>query len=118
MAKDNTSFLIISYLSPFADGLLPLMFFHIDNLPVFDKVHSIKNHGDEQVISVEKAREAILAECRPLGLEKVDIIEACGRVIGEDVFSLRDIPAHANSAMDGYAVRSADTRGAHALKPV
>lgn len=69
------------------------------------------------MISVEKARETILAGCRPLGLEKVDIIEACGRVIGEDIFSLRDIPAQANSAMDGYAVRSVDTRGAHALKP-
>lgn len=76
------------------------------------------SHGDEQVISVEKARETILAGCRPLGLEKVDILEACGRVIGEDVFALRDIPAKANSAMDGYAVRSADTRGAHALKPL
>ncbi len=70
------------------------------------------------MISVEEALQTILAGCRPLGLEKVDILEACGRVIGEDVFAPRDIPSAANSAMDGYAVRSADTKGVHALKPV
>ncbi|MBP7342274.1 MAG: molybdopterin molybdotransferase MoeA [Smithellaceae bacterium] len=70
------------------------------------------------MISVEEAFATILGSCRTLGLEKVDILEACGRVIGEDVFAPRDIPFAANSAMDGYAVRSADTRGAHALGPV
>jgi len=70
------------------------------------------------MISVEEALKTILGGCRPLGLEKVDILEACGRVIGEDVFAPRDIPSAANSAMDGYALRSADTKGVHALKPV
>ena len=70
------------------------------------------------MISVEEALQTILAGCRPMGLEKVNILEARGRVIGEDVFAPRDIPSAANSAMDGYAVRSADTKGVHALKPV
>jgi molybdopterin molybdotransferase len=70
------------------------------------------------MISVEEAFSTILGSCRTLGLEKVDILEACGRVIGEDVFAPRDIPFAANSAMDGYAVRSADIQGAHALGPV
>jgi molybdopterin molybdotransferase len=70
------------------------------------------------MISVEEALQTILAGCRPMGLEKVDILEARGRVIGEDVFAPRDIPSAANSAMDGYAVRSADTKGVHAFKPV
>lgn len=69
------------------------------------------------MISVEEALQTILAGCRPLGMEKVDILEACGRVIGEDIIAPRDIPSAANSAMDGYAVRAADTKGAHALKP-
>ncbi|RPH87319.1 MAG: molybdopterin molybdenumtransferase MoeA, partial [Deltaproteobacteria bacterium] len=69
------------------------------------------------MISVEEALQTILAGCRPMGLEKVDILEARGRVIGEDVFAPRDIPSAANSAMDGYAVRSADTKGVRALKP-
>ncbi|HOX15171.1 MAG TPA: molybdopterin molybdotransferase MoeA [Smithellaceae bacterium] len=70
------------------------------------------------MISVEEALQTILAGCRPMGLEKVNILEARGRVIGEDVFAPRDIPSAANSAMDGYAVRSADTKGVSALKPV
>jgi len=70
------------------------------------------------MISVEGALQTILARCRPLGLEVVDILEATGRVIGEDVYAPRDIPFAANSAMDGYAVRSADIRRARALKPV
>ena len=70
------------------------------------------------MISVEEALQTILTGCRLLGLEKVDILEACGRVIGEDIYAPRDIPSAANSAMDGYAVRAGDTKGVHALKPV
>lgn len=70
------------------------------------------------MISLEEARRIILAGCRPLELEKVDILEACGRVIGEDVYSPRDIPARANSAKDGYALRAADIKGARVSKPV
>ena len=70
------------------------------------------------MISVEEALQTILAGCRALGLEKTDILEACGRVIGEDVYARRDIPSAANSAMDGYAVRFADTKGASVKKPV
>jgi len=70
------------------------------------------------MISVESALETILAGCRPLGFEKVDILEASGRVIGEDVIAQRDIPPAPNSAKDGYAVRSIDTKGAKVRKPV
>ena len=70
------------------------------------------------MISVQEALKTILDTCRPLGLEKVDILKAAGRVIGEDIDAQRNIPSAANSAMDGYAVRSADTKGVHALKPV
>lgn len=70
------------------------------------------------MISLEEARRIVLDTCRPLGMEKVDILAACGRVIGEDVYSPRDIPARANSAKDGYALRAADVQGARASKPV
>jgi molybdopterin molybdotransferase len=70
------------------------------------------------MISVEKALETILADCRPLGFEKISILEASGRVIGEDVLAQRDIPPAPNSAKDGYAVRAGDTKGAKARKPV
>jgi molybdopterin molybdotransferase len=70
------------------------------------------------MIAVEEALQTILAGCRVLGLEKVSILEAAGRVIGEDVLAPRDIPAAPNSSRDGYAVRFADTKGAKIGKPV
>ncbi len=69
------------------------------------------------MISVEKALKTILVNFRPLGLEKINILDVCGRVIGEDIFASRNIPSAANSAMDGYAVSFADVKNApRALK--
>ncbi|MCK9364143.1 MAG: molybdopterin molybdotransferase MoeA [Syntrophales bacterium] len=70
------------------------------------------------MISVEDALQNILDSVAVLGMEKSDILSALGRVIGEDIYSGRNIPPKDNSAMDGYAVRSADTFGASDKKPV
>jgi molybdopterin molybdotransferase len=70
------------------------------------------------MISVEKALQTILARFHPLGLEKVNILAAQGRVVGENIFATRNIPPADNSAMDGYAVRYLDTEGAGKKKPV
>jgi molybdopterin molybdotransferase len=70
------------------------------------------------MLSVEEALTAILANFRLLGLEKINFLEARGRVIGEDVFAPRNIPSADNSAMDGYAVRFADTKDASKEKPL
>ncbi len=70
------------------------------------------------MISVEKALETILASFRSLGLEKINIIESRGRVIGEDIVAPRNIPSANNSAMDGYAIRYADTKGASKNNPL
>jgi molybdopterin molybdotransferase len=70
------------------------------------------------MISVEKALKTILVNFRPLGLEKINILEAQKRVIGEDVFAPHNIPSADNSAMDGYAVRYTDTKGATKDKPL
>jgi molybdopterin molybdotransferase len=70
------------------------------------------------MIPVEKALKTILANFRPLGMEKINILEARGRVIGEDIFAPRNIPSADNTAMDGYAVRYADTKGATKDKPL
>jgi molybdopterin molybdotransferase len=64
------------------------------------------------MISVEDALKLILSTTPILGMEKVDIITALGRVIGENIYSPSDIPPFDNSAMDGYAVKSEDTKGA------
>lgn len=70
------------------------------------------------MISVEEAYERILQAFRPLEPEQVPLLEGIGRVLAEDVYADMDIPPFANSAMDGYAVRAADTTGACREKPV
>src|SRR5665213_1126734 len=60
------------------------------------------------MISVEEARERLLAPLAPLGAEIVALSAAAGRVLAEDVVARRTQPPWAVSAMDGYAVRAAD----------
>jgi molybdopterin molybdotransferase len=66
------------------------------------------------VISVGEALRAILDATPVLGAERVLLAPAVGRVAAEDVVSTRAVPAAANSAMDGYAVRGDDVRSAPA----
>src|SRR2546425_12690445 len=55
-----------------------------------------------------QAARLILADIRPLGATRVPLREALDLVLAEDVASPIDLPPWDNSAMDGYAVRSAD----------
>jgi molybdopterin molybdotransferase len=66
------------------------------------------------MISVEEALERLLANVGVLGPESVPILDSPGQVLAEDVRSDIDVPPLDNSAMDGYAVRADDTRGAAA----
>jgi len=70
------------------------------------------------MISVEKALKIILSNARLLGVEKINILDAQRRVIAENIYANRNIPPADNSAMDGYALRSADTKGATKTNPV
>ena len=70
------------------------------------------------MISVDEALKGILEAISPLELEKVNILDALGRVIGEDIYAGRAIPPKDNSAMDGYALRAVDTRGTSPGKPI
>jgi molybdopterin molybdotransferase len=69
------------------------------------------------VISVTEATTSILKEIAVLGTERIAITSALGRVLAEDISASFSIPPLDNSAMDGYAVRFADIRGATAQKP-
>jgi molybdopterin molybdotransferase len=69
------------------------------------------------VISVDQALEKVLEHVDILEAEGSPILNCLGRVLAEDIFSTIDIPPLDNSAMDGYAVRSADTRGASRKSP-
>jgi len=64
------------------------------------------------MLSVEDALARFLEHFHPLDSERVPILDAVGRVLAEDLVAAYDIPPHANSAMDGYAVRVDDTAGA------
>jgi molybdopterin molybdotransferase len=58
----------------------------------------------EENISIEAARTAIHAGIRPIAdSEIVPLMQALGRIIAADVISPIDVPAHDNSAMDGFA---------------
>jgi molybdopterin molybdotransferase len=59
-------------------------------------------------LSIQDARQAVLAEVRPLATEEVAVQDALGRVLAEDVTAQADVPAFANSAMDGFAVRAGE----------
>lgn len=60
-------------------------------------------------LGVADARSAILERVQPLsGVEIQHLATALGRVLAADVISPLDVPAHDNSAMDGYALRAAD----------
>ncbi|TGU72197.1 molybdopterin molybdotransferase MoeA [Geomonas terrae] len=56
----------------------------------------------------EQARRMVVDHVTPAGVEKVLLLEAAGRVLAEDYVAPKDMPRWDNSAMDGFAVRSAD----------
>lgn len=62
------------------------------------------------MISVKEARDRILAALSATPPEQIGLTGALGRVSAEDVASRRTQPPSAVSAMDGYAVRSADVQ--------
>ena len=66
--------------------------------------------------AAEAARRILGALTRQPPL-RVPLDDALGSVLAEDVISPLDIPAHTNSAMDGYAARADDVRGATADAP-
>jgi molybdopterin molybdotransferase len=67
--------------------------------------------GVEQLLSLEAAQALVLERVRPLDAERVRLEAAGGRVLAETATALVDLPPFPSSAMDGYALRSADTPG-------
>ena len=66
---------------------------------------------DPNSMPVDKAREVIARFLSPVtATERLHVRAALGRVLAADVISPLDVPAHDNSAMDGYAVRYADLK--------
>ena len=69
-------------------------------------------------LSAAEAARRILQDIRRQPALRIPLDDALDSVLAEDVVSPIDIPAWANSAMDGYAARGEDVRGASAEHPV
>ncbi|MDQ7056503.1 MAG: molybdopterin molybdotransferase MoeA [Persephonella sp.] len=69
------------------------------------------------MIEYKEAVGIILDSTKTLGLEKVFLDKALGRVLAEDVYADRDNPPADNSGMDGFAVRYEDIKGATEENP-
>lgn len=70
------------------------------------------------MISVEQAREQILAHFSLLPPESVTLWEARTRVLASPIVAPHDVPPFRNAAMDGYAVRATDIAAATPTHPV
>ena len=61
------------------------------------------------MLSYEQALDALLEAASPVsGVERIDLLQARGRVLATPIFSAMNVPPADNSAMDGYALRCAD----------
>jgi molybdopterin molybdotransferase len=78
----------------------------------------IRMRGFSERTDLEKALEILRSCVEPLEAESVRLEDALGRTLARDVISSDDVPAFDKSAMDGYAVRGADTFGASPTDPV
>ncbi|MFH1044467.1 MAG: gephyrin-like molybdotransferase Glp [Pseudomonadota bacterium] len=73
------------------------------------QITSCMDAYDPEALAVDKARAVVRAFLTPISTnERVAVRAGLGRVLGEDIVSTLDVPAHDNSAMDGYALRHVD----------
>ncbi len=80
----------------------------------------MKRDPEEEVplLPIDAYLSRVLDATAPLAAVVVPLADAAGLVAAADVRAPRDLPAFASSAMDGYAVRAIDTRGATDEGPV
>lgn len=78
------------------------------NFPILGKMRETMAGPRTHLISFEEASRLIAAHASPLGVERVGLDRADGRVLAGPVIARRTSPAVLLSAMDGYAVRESD----------
>jgi len=73
-----------------------------------------------KLISFDEAKQLLKQNLspEPVGVERVSLLRAYGRVLAQDIVAPIDIPPFRRSIVDGYAVKAADTFGASEEKPV
>ncbi len=71
------------------------------------------------MLAFDEAKARLLASARPVtDTETVDLADAFGRVLAEDLISPMTVPPFSNAAMDGYAVRAAEAATVGTRLPV
>jgi molybdopterin molybdotransferase len=70
------------------------------------------------LLSVEQARDRILARFDRLDIETVSLASAAGRTLGSRITAGFNVPPFANSSMDGFAIASRESEGATPDNPV
>src|SRR4030042_2768864 len=70
------------------------------------------------MLSVDEARDRVLGSLNQLDVVEVSLTESLGMTLAEEALARDNLPPFDNSAMDGYAVRAGDLRGASQEKPV
>ncbi|MGN6372338.1 MAG: molybdopterin molybdotransferase MoeA [Solirubrobacteraceae bacterium] len=71
-----------------------------------------------KALDIEHARSLVLGRSAPLASESVSLRCALGRTLAADARAIEQVPSFENSAMDGFAVRAADTTAATSDSPV
>jgi molybdenum cofactor synthesis domain-containing protein len=73
-----------------------------------------------KLMTFDEAKRAISEQLKleALGEEEISLLEACNRVLRENVVSTLEIPPFNRSTVDGYAVKAEDTSGAEENQPV
>ncbi|WP_318449712.1 bifunctional molybdopterin-guanine dinucleotide biosynthesis adaptor protein MobB/molybdopterin molybdotransferase MoeA [Photobacterium leiognathi] len=118
---EDTNIIAIAANIP-ADSALPLM--DINNLDqitdfVIDYANNSANPEAQTLscsdinptgmLSVAQGREKILEQIKQLNSsESVNLHQALGQIVAQDILSPVNVPQHTNSAMDGYAIRGDD----------
>jgi molybdopterin molybdotransferase len=78
----------------------------------------VKEKMNADWVSLREAVLRVVETVPTLGRESRKLLEARGRVLAEDLISPIDLPLWTNSAMDGFACRSEDVRGASPDRPI
>ncbi len=82
---------------------------HTTKQTSLNEVISCLSDYDPSALPVEQAQEIIRQFITPIhAMEKLAIRQALGRTLATDIVSGINVPAHDNSAMDGYALRGSD----------
>ena len=81
-------------------------------------MRDVRMRGFAQRADVEDVDRLLREQTGPLDPERVALLESAGRVLVRDVLAEVDVPGFDRSAMDGYAIRGADSFGASSYGPL